>query len=495
MKNIYDVIIIGGGIVGAMTARFLSRYELDILLIEKEADVCMGTTSGNTALIHAGYDPLPGTLKAKYNVAGNAMWDTLSSELGFKFNRQGDYVVALNQEDASVLEELVQQGKQNGVTGLELISGDEMRQRYPIINPDAVMAMWSPTAGICDPFMANIAAAENAIQNGVEIALETAFQDFIFEEQRIVGIRTNRGDFRCRWAVNAAGLFADEVMHKAGVRPEFEIKPRKGEYYIFDQADFTLNTCLFPTPSAAGKGIVVTNTVHGNVVIGPNSRIFDDKEDRTVTKEGLEEVITGAKKLIPSLNLRPVISLFAGLRAHGNAPCEIAGIEYNHDFIVEIPESVQGFVNLGGIESPGLTSAPAIAVEVIELLKDAGETLVEKKDWNPVRPMRPRFRDLSHEEQERLIKKDQRYGRVVCRCETVTEGEIVAEIHAPLPARTYDAIKRRTWLGTGRCLGAFDMPRVIEILSRELGVSQLEITKKGGNSHFLTGCTKQQMEG
>ena len=495
MKEKYDVIIIGAGIVGAMVARFLSRYQLDILLIDKETDVCMGTTSGNTALIHAGYDPLPGTLKARYNVAGNIMWDSLSAELGFKFLRQGDYVVALDQADAKELSKLMQQGKQNGVPGLELIPGDEMRRRFPMINPEVVMAMWSPTAGICDPFMANIAAAENAIQNGVKISLETDFQNFFFEGQRIAGIRTNRGDFHCRWVVNAAGLFSDEVMHKAGIRPEFQIKPRRGEYYIYDQADLTLDTCFFPTPSSAGKGIVVTNTVHGNVIIGPTSRILDDKEDRTVTREGLEEVISGAKKLLPLLNLRPVISLFAGLRAHGNAPCETPGVKYNHDFIVEAPKSVQGLVNLGGIESPGLTSAPAIAVEVIELLKEAGEPLFEKKDWNPIRPLRPRFRELSHEEQARLIKKDHRYGRVVCRCETVTEGEIVAEIHAPLPARTYDAIKRRTWLGTGRCLGGFDMPHVVEILSRELGVSQLEITKKGNDSHFLTGITKKQVEG
>jgi glycerol-3-phosphate dehydrogenase len=494
MKDTYDVIIVGGGIVGSLVARFLSRYQLSILLIEKEADVCMGTTSGNSAYIHAGYDPLPGTLKASYNVAGNAMWDTLSSELGFSFRRQGDYVVALCQDDVIALKALMAQGQQNGVPGLELIPGDEMRRRYPLLNPDVVTAMWAPTAGICDPFMVNIAAAENAIQNGAEIALETAFQDFIMEGQRIVGIKTNRGDIHCRWVVNAAGLYADEVMHKAGIRPEFHIKPRRGEYYVFDQADFTLDTCFFPTPSAAGKGIVVTNTVHGNVIIGPNAQVLDDKEDRAVTPEGLEEILTGARKMIPSLNLRPVISLFAGLRAFGNAPCETPGVKYEHDFIVEIPKAVQGLVNLGGIESPGLTSAPAIAVGVVELLKEAGEPLVEKKDWNPIRPARPRFRDLSHDEQASLIAKDPRYGRVVCRCETVTEGEIVAEIHAPLPARTYDAIKRRTWLGTGRCLGGFDMPRVVSILARELNVSPLEITKKGGDSHFLTGITKQQAE-
>jgi len=197
------------------------------------------------------------------------------------------------------------------------------------------------------------------------VAFETAFQDFIMEGQRFVGVKTNQGDFHCRWGVNAAGLFADEVMHKAGIRPEFHIKPRRGEYYVFDQADFTFDTCFFPTPSAAGKGIVVTNTVHGNVIIGPNAQVLDDKEDRAVTSEGLEEIFAGARKMIPSLSLRPVISLFAGLRAYGNAPCETPGVKYEHDFIVEISKTVQGLINLGGIESPGLTSAPAIAVGVL----------------------------------------------------------------------------------------------------------------------------------
>jgi glycerol-3-phosphate dehydrogenase len=495
MKQTYDVIVIGGGIVGAMVARFLSRYQLDILLIEKESDICMGSTSANSALIHAGYDPIPNTLKAKLNVAGNAMWETLSSELGFNFLRQGDYVIALSEDDVQTLSTLMEQGKQNKVPGLALIDGDEMRRRYPFLNPDVQMAMWSPTAGTCDPFMATIAAVENAIQNGVDVALETTFLDFIKQENRITGIKTNRGDFSSRWVINAAGLFADEVMHKAGERPSFTIQPRRGEYYIFDQAEFSLDTCFFPTPSDAGKGILITNTVHGNVIVGPNSHIIDDKEDKTVTREGLDEVLKGVQKMIPSLNLRPVISLYAGLRAFGNAPCKTPGVDYQHDFIVEIPETVQGFVNLGGIESPGLTAAPAIALEVIDLLKAAGEPLTKKKNWNPIRPARPKFKDLTREEQAKLITQDSRYGRVVCRCETITEGEIVAEIHAPLPAKTYDAIKRRTWLGTGRCLGGFDMPRVVDILSRELGVSQLDITKKGDSSNFLSGTTKTKVEG
>jgi glycerol-3-phosphate dehydrogenase len=401
--------------------------------------------------------------------------------------------VAIGLEEIPALERLMEQGNKNGVPGLKMISGEELLRREPLINPVASLAMWAPSGGTCDPFGANIAACENAIQNGVQVMLETEFLDLIREGSRITGIRTSRGDFACRWVINAAGLFADDVMHKAGVRPEFKIQPRRGEYYVLDEAEIKLKPCFFPTPSAAGKGILVAGTVHGNVIIGPNAEVIQDKEDRAVTAAGLQEIICGAKKLVPSLTLRPVISLFAGLRAYGNAPCETPGVDYGHDFILEIPKSVQGLVNLGGIESPGLTAAPAIALRIIDLLKDAGEKLVEKPDWNPVRPRRPRFRLLSMQERAELIRKDDRYGRVVCRCEMVTEGEIVAEIHAPLPARTYDAIKRRTWLGTGRCLGGFDSPRVVDILARELGISPLDVSKKGPGSEFLTGTTKPDM--
>jgi glycerol-3-phosphate dehydrogenase len=335
-----------------------------------------------------------------------------------------------------------------------------------------------------------VAAAENAVMNGVTLMLETAFRDFVMEKGRIIAVETSRGTYRCSWAVNAAGLFSDEVMHRAGVRPEFVITPRRGEYFVLDRAEVAIDTVLFPVPTPVSKGIVLAATTHGNVVIGPTAHEIPDKEDTSVTREGLEEVWRGTAKLVPGLDRRHVIAVFAGLRAAGNGPCETPGVDYAHDFIVEIPRGVAGFVNIGGIESPGLTSAPAIAERVVDLLKDAGQPMDVRRDWNPVRPARPRFRDLSREEQASLVQSDPRYGRIVCRCETVMEGEIVAEIGAPVPARTYDAIKRRTWLGTGRCQGGFDMPRVISILSRELGVSPLEITKKGPGSELLARPTK-----
>ncbi len=491
MPEDYDVIVIGGGVVGCMVARFLSRYKLSILLIEKDADIGTGASSANSAIVHAGYDPLPGTLKAKMNVLGNPMWDALAGELNFPFERRGDYVVAIGKTEYPGLKKLLEQGRQNGVPGMHLISAAEMRHREPNINPLVSGALWAPTGGICDPFMVTIAAAENAVQNGVKILLDTAFEDFIMDGRRIIGVRTNRGDFTCRWAVNSAGLYSDVVMHKAGIRPEFIITARRGEYSIFDRAEITINNVLFPTPSATGKGILVTTTIHGNTIIGPNAQTVEDKDDRATTPAGVDEIWQGARKLVPALQPRHVIAAFAGNRAFGNAACEDCMINYDHDFIIEVPRQVRGLVNLGGIESPGLSSAPAIAQRVVELLKDAGEPLKEKRDFKPIRPPRPRFRDLTHAEQARLVQEDPRYARIICRCEMVTEGEIVREIHAPIPALTYDAIKRRTWLGTGRCLGAFDMPRVTAILAEELGVSPLDITKKGDGSGFLVRTTKE----
>lgn len=494
MAEFFDVILIGGGVVGCMTARYLSRYQLSVLLIEKESDIGMGASAANSAIVHAGYDPEPGTLKAEMNVRGNEMFDILACELGFAFERRGDYVVAIGPEEKFALDKLMRQGIQNGVPGLMIIGADEMRRREPGINPQVSGALWASTGGICDPFAVSVAAIENAIQNGVKVYLETRFESFIIENGVIKGIRTNRGEIGCRWVINAAGIYADDVMHAAGVRPEFFITPRRGEYCVLDRAEVTINNVLFPTPTEKGKGILVTTTVHGNTILGPNAQIISDKTDRQVTPAGLQEVWQGANKLIPALKPREAIAVFAGLRAMGNAPALKPGVKHQHDFVIEIPATVHGLVNLGGIESPGFTSAPAIAERVIELLRDAGESLPEKADWNPIRPPRLRFREVSQQEQARLVRSNPSYGRMICRCENVTEAEILQEIHAPLPARTYDAIKRRTWLGTGRCLGAFDMPRVVELLAQELNIPIEQVSKKGPGSEFLFRPTKDVKE-
>jgi glycerol-3-phosphate dehydrogenase len=334
--------------------------------------------------------------------------------------------------------------------------------------------------------MLTIAAAENAVTNGVRLMLDTEALGFVLERgsdgDRITGVRTRRGTFRCGWVVNCAGLWADDVMAQAGL-DGFVIKPRKGEYYVFDKARSLVRSILFPCPTPASKGILVTPTTHGNTLIGPNAQHVEDKDDCTVTAKGLAEVLEGAKRLVPTLDERDVISVFAGLRPSGSTG----------DFVMEVPDRLEGFVNLAGIESPGLTASPAIAEWVVEVLQERGLALNERRDHDPVRRPAPRFSELSHTEQAALINEDPRYGRIVCRCENVTEAEIVRAIHGRVPARTYDAVKRRTRCGTGRCQGAFDMPRVIKILARELGVSPLEITKKGPGSELLFHRTKEQV--
>jgi glycerol-3-phosphate dehydrogenase len=496
----YDVIIVGAGVVGSLIARALSRYALRgrtraalrgrtrpalrILLLDKNADVGEGTTKANTAIVHAGYDTKPGTLKARFNAAGNAQFDALCAELDVEFDRCGTYVVATRVEEHATLQDLLRRGVANGVLGLEILDGAEMRRREPAITPHTTGALYAATGGIVDPFGLCIAAAESAVLNGVEVRLETEVRGLLREGETIVGVETAQGALRSSWVINAAGLGADDLLRSAGL-DGFRITPRKGEYFVLDRvAAERVRGVLFPCPTPISKGILVTRTIHGNVMLGPNATDTLAKDDLDTTAAGLHEVMSGALKLVPSLSAREVIRTFAGLRATGNTG----------DFLIEIPHGLTGLVNLAGIESPGLTASPAIAAHVVELLREAGLPLVERRDYNPLRRGIPRFAHLSRAEQEALIAADPRWGHIVCRCETVTEGELVAACHAPIPARTYDALKRRTRLGSGRCQGAFDTPLAIAIMARELGLSPLEITQKGGASRLLLRLTKEVPE-
>lgn len=476
----YDVIIIGAGVVGSLIARALSRYTLRMLLIDRASDVGEGTTKANTAIVHAGYDAKPGSLKARLNVAGNAMFDRLCAELDVDFERCGTCVVALSDYELATLRELHQRGLENGVPGIELLGAEEMRRREPALTDKASGALYAATGGIVDPFGLCIAAAECAVLNGVELALDTEALDLTREGQRITGVITNHGEFRSHWVIISAGLWADELLHKAGL-DGFHITPRKGEYLVLDRVAAELvHTVLFPCPTPLSKGILVTRTIHGNVMLGPNAVDILDKDDLATTAEGLHEVMAGALRLVPSLDSRSIIRNYAGLRATGGTG----------DFRIEVPPELHGLLVLAGIESPGLTASPAIAEHVVELLREAGLSLAERPGFDPTRVGRPRFSKLNRDQQQALIAGDPRYGNIVCRCETVTEGEIVAACHAPIPARTYDALKRRTRVGTGRCQGAFDTPLVITIMARELGISPLEVTQKGGNSRLLYRETK-----
>lgn len=386
MQRDFDVVIIGAGITGAMVARFLSRYEIRILIIEKEPFVCQGASGANSATIHTGHSALPGTLKAELNVKGHGMWDELSAQLRIPYRKTGDYVVAVGDDERSFLDELVAQAKANGVREVSIVSGEEMRQREPAMNPAVSGAFWARDTGLCDPWLATVAALDNARQNGATLKTSTRFLGFLSSEQTIVGVDTNRGRFSCRWVINAAGAHADEVMHAAGVHPEFRITPRRGEYLLVDGKRLPVKGLLSPVPSKTTKGIAVKAMIDGNVLVGSNAEEIQDKEDTSVTPDGLGEVWRGAQKLIPGMNPDHVLGVAAGLRATGNAPCLTDGVCYNADFLVEIADEVDGLVNLAGIESPGLTAAPAIALRVIEMLRDAGETLKEQRAWNPVRP-------------------------------------------------------------------------------------------------------------
>ncbi len=480
----YDVVVVGAGVVGSMIARALSRYALRILVVDKASDVGEGTTKANTAIVHAGYDAKPGSLKARLNLAGNAMFDTLCAELEVDFDRCGTYVVALTDDDLRTLDDLYRRGRENGVPDMAIVPGEALRAAEPGVNASTVGALWARSGGIVDPFGLCIAAAENAVMNGTTVALDTEVTGFLREgdapDGRIAGVITDRGVVRSRWVVIAAGLWADDLMHAAGL-DGFTITPRKGEYFVLDKAAAdAVRTVLFPCPTPVSKGILVTRTIHGNVMLGPNAVDVGAKDDLRTTADGLDEVLAGALGLVPSLNPRHVIRTFAGLRATGSTG----------DFVIEVPREAPGLVVLAGIESPGLTASPAIAEYVVDLLREEGLPLDPRADYDPRRPAPPRVAHLSPEEHAALIAQDPRYGHVVCRCETVTEGEIVAAMHRPIPARTYDALKRRTRLGSGRCQGGFDLPLVLGIMARELGVSPLELTKRGGASRLVQRGTK-----
>ncbi|MFN4216405.1 MAG: NAD(P)/FAD-dependent oxidoreductase, partial [Brevinematales bacterium] len=363
----------------------------------------------------------------------------------------------------------------NGVPGIKLLSAEETKEQIPGISSETRGGLFAPTAGIIDPFQANFFACEKAVVNGMKLLLQTTFEDFLWENDTIVGVKTNRGIFRARWVVNAAGIYADEIMHKAGLHSEYRIIPRRGQYVVLDRNLFQWDKVVFPCPNEKGKGILVATTMHGNTLIGPTSEEVSDKKALFTTEEGLKTAIEGGQKLVPGWDTRWIIAQYAGLRAT---------LFPLKDFLIEIGE-IPGFINICGIDSPGYASAPAIAEYVIQKLKEKGENFIPRHDFNPIREPRTLFKHLSLEEKKRLVAKNPAYGYIVCRCEEITEGDILAEIRGPIPAKTYDALKRRTWLGTGRCQGSFDFTRVIEILARENGTTVYEVTKKGGKSFFI----------
>lgn len=468
----YDVVIIGAGVVGCAAARELSRYDLKICVIEKEEDVCSGTSKANSGIVHAGYDAVPGTLKAKMNVRGAELIRNLSKTLDFRYREIGSMVLCFDEENVPALEELYRRGVSNGVKELKIVSGDEARKMERNLSKEVVAALVAPTAGVVCPFGMTFAFAENAAANGTEFRFLTEVVS-LTRENGIFKIKTSKGDFEARAVVNAAGVFADRF-HNMTDGKKIKINPRKGEYVLFDkEVGDTVCHTIFQLPDKYGKGVLVTPTAHGNLLVGPSAVDTDDREDTSTTAEWTAAIKERAMKSVPDLPYGKVITGFSGLRAH----------EECGDFI--IGETSENFFDAAGIESPGLTGAPAIGEYLSGLIsKKLGAA--EKKDFIAERRGIPEVAKLPPEERAALIKKNPAYGRIVCRCEEISEGEIVDAVRRKPGAVSLDGVKRRVRQGMGRCQAGFCTPGAMEILSRELGIPMKNVAKNRPGSEMIT---------
>ena len=471
----YDVLIIGCGIVGAATAFELSKYQLKVGIVERENDVANGTTKANSAIIHAGYDPMPGSLMARLNVRGSALARELCAQLDVPYLPCGSLVLGFSTEDEVLLKELFRRGTQNGVPGLALLTGDEARALEPNLSPAVTAALHAPSAAICSPWEYCLALAETAVVNGAHLKLEHAVTGLERMEQGW-RVHTTQGDVEGRFVLNAAGLGAQAVHEMAAPR-DFVLRPSRGQYYLLDKSEGDrVGKVIFQCPGPLGKGVLVTPTVHGNLMAGPNAEPVEG-DDTATTAAGLDFVRRTAARSVPSVAFGAVIRTFAGVRSATD----------RGDFIIR--EAAPGFFDLAGICSPGLTAAPAIAEYAAELLSDAGLKLEEKPDFVCSRK-HIRFKELPPAEKAALVAAHPAYGRIVCRCETVTEGEILDCFRCPIPPRSLDGVKRRVGAGLGRCQGGFCGPRVAELLDRELGLGGRKLLQENAGSWLLAEETK-----
>ena len=474
----YDIIIIGAGVIGCAVARELSKYNARILVVEKNEDVCAGTSKANSAIVHSGYDAENGTLKARFNVEGNRMMENVCRELDVPFKRIGSLTVCTEKELLPELQKLKERGERNGVEGLRVLDREELLAIEPHIGDEVVGALLAPTAGIVCPFKLTIAFAENAAVNGAEFLFDTQVSK-IYADSGVWHVVTDEKEYEAKAVVNAAGVYSDMFNNMVSER-KLHITPRRGDYILLDRSveGFVRHT-IFQLPTKLGKGVLVTPTVHGNTIVGPTAVDVDDKESTATTAEGIDSVIAKSALSVKGLPVRQVITSFAGLRAH----------EDGHEFVLGEPEDAENFYNCAGIESPGLSAAPAIGVYIAGLIREKlhlpeKESFVaERKDiLNPAK--------LSLEERNELIRREPAYGTIICRCESVTEGEIIDAIRRPVGARSLDGVKRRTRAGMGRCQAGFCSPKVMEILRRELNMDLTEVTKSGGGSYIVNARTK-----
>jgi glycerol-3-phosphate dehydrogenase len=490
----FDVVVIGAGIAGCAVARELSKHRLSIAVVDKGHDVAVATTRANSGIVHAGYDPQPGTLKAHYNVVGSRMYPQLAQELRFGYHNTGSLVVAFSEDERPALEVLRARGVENGVPGLDVIDADELLRREPNIGSEAVAALWVPTGAICDPFSVALAYGENAVSNGAVFSLGTevlaiersrdGFVITIAYDGDPVSPFAGKGDLRAgarrieaRCIVNAAGVYADTVNDMVA-RHRFSITPREGEYCLYDTGYGSLfSSTIFQTPSAAGKGVLVTPTTGGNLLVGPNAVARDDREDNDTYADDLDGLLKAAKRTWNGLSGRGIICNFAGLRASGDTG----------DFVIGEAPDVPRFFNIACLESPGLSAAPAIAVDVAAQVAECLGA-EENPDFDPHRIGTPRFGKADDAQRDKLIAEDSRWGHLICRCQEVPEAEVVAAVHGIIPATTIDGVKWRTGATMGRCQGGFCIPVIAAIIARERGIDIAEVTKRGGDSPILAGA-------
>jgi len=476
----YDVVVIGAGVVGSLTARELTKYKLKVCLVDSEADVAMGASKANSAIVHGGYDPVPGTLKAKLNVKGTCMMESVCKDLDVGYRKNGSMVVAFDDEQLEHVKMLKSRGEENGVKGLSVITGDEARKLEPQLSDKIVGALLCTSSGIVCPYNLAVAAAGNAMDNGAELKLNFRVTDIKDDGDKYV-LTSQKGDcVEAKYIVNAAGLGSDAIASLVG-DDKWHLTAKKGEYMLLDKADGKMvDRTIFQTPTKAGKGILVTPTVDGNLLTGPTSE-KTEKGDKATTLEGLDKIKATAALSVPKVDFRDVITSFSGLRASCNE---------SEDFVIEVSEKSKRTVHAVGIDSPGLSASPAIAEYIVELLGKCGVKLEANEKFNPKRISCSHFRHLSNEEKNEWIKKEPAYGRIICRCESVTEGEILAAIRQNPKAMTLDAVKRRTRAGMGRCQAGFCTPFTTGLIAQELGIKETKVTKFGEGSELLVGERK-----
>ena len=475
---IYDVLIVGAGVIGGMLARELSRYELSVCLLEKENDVATGASKANSGIVHGGYDPEPGTLKAKLNTEGVALLFEAAQQLHVPIVRNGSMVCAFGtEEEHALLKKLYERGFENGISGHSLLTGDEARAIEPNLSQEVSLVLHVPNAGIVGPYELTIAAVGNAMDNGVELRRNFEVTS-IEKNDNIFTVGAADGSaVQGRYLVNCAGGYSDKIAQLAG-DGFYTITPRAGEYMLLDKAEGSrVSHTLFQCPTKDGKGILVSPTAHGNLLVGPTATKVATPMSKDTTAAGLEQVQRLASKSVPSVNYRQVITSFTGVRATGSTG----------DFVLEASKKVPGFIQAGAIESPGLTCCVSIAKYVVGLLAQSGLPLSEKAHWDGTRKDTHAFEHMNDEEKDAFIKENPAYGKIICRCETVTEGEILEAIRLNPPAWDVDGVKRRTRSGMGRCQGGFCGPYVMDLISRELGIPMADVTKNGGASKMVLG--------